>query len=96
MSKYWLVYLGDDAGREAYCVFDSELVIADTKQEALDIYIKLTGFEYDEDDFDSEDERDDEEKKQDQLDAHELKPMTIGMVNKKKSKNISNEKMKKK
>ncbi|AEX62103.1 hypothetical protein CE11_01121 [Megavirus courdo11] len=82
MSKYWLVYSGDDAGREAYCVFGSQLVIADTKQEALDIYIKLTNFKYDEDDFDSEDERNDEEKKQDQLDAHELEPMTIDMVNK--------------
>ncbi|AVL94417.1 hypothetical protein ma30 [Moumouvirus australiensis] len=84
MSKYWLVYLGDDAGRDAYNVFYSELVIANTKQEALNIYIKLNNFEYDEDDFDSDDKRDEDEKKLDQLDAHELKPMTIDMINRQK------------
>lgn len=75
VKKFWIVFTVDRYGREDYNVMYSELVIAPTKKKAIKIYINSKGFDTD-DDYDSESEQG-FFNKMDQLDAVNLKLITV-------------------
>lgn len=53
MSKYWLVYHQYRGSRHDESVHGTNIVICDTKEEAIDIYVKASGWEmYEEDEED--------------------------------------------